>query len=298
MKVLITGATGWLGHAALQAIRKILPEVKLEDLHLYASRERSHLDPSFGVVKINQFASSEYTPKNIDLFIGLALKTRDYSMKMVEKEYLESNKALIEMHLELIKSTNPKKIILISSGVVSKYLEGSSPLDPYTEIKLLEEKLFNEFAKQTNSKLIVLRLWGATGELMTEPLKYAIGDLIYQAETTNQIIINSRSEVFRRYTDATQIFEVLIHALQKNYCGTLNSGGVTVEIASLAQLIAKNYRKPLEIVRNLEIGSKPDLYIPTDSEFDDLANSVGVSLLSLEDQIALTAKSVKKAMEN
>jgi len=297
MKVLITGATGWLGHAALQAIKKVLPEVKSEDLNLYASRERLYSDPSFGMVKINEFAWSEHTPNSIDLFIGLALKTRDYAKKMDEKDYLADNKALIEKHIELMQATKPKKIILISSGVVSKYLEGSWPLDPYTEIKLLEEKLFNEFAEQAGSKLIILRLWGATGELMTEPLKYAIGDLIYQAETTNQIVIESKREVFRRYADATQIFQVLIRGLQNNFSGTLNSGGVTVEIESLAQLIVNNYQKSIEIVRNLDTGSKPDLYVPTDSDFDNLAKSVGVTLLSLEDQIALTTKSVKQAME-
>jgi nucleoside-diphosphate-sugar epimerase len=177
-------------------------------------------------------------------------------------------------------------------------LEDNGPLDPYTRIKLLEEKLFNEFSQETNSKLIILRLWGATGALMTEPLKYAIGNLIHQAETTNQIIINSKAEVFRRYTDATQIFEVLIRAIQIDYCRTLNSGGVMVEIGSLAQHISEYYGKPLEIVRNLESGREPDFYVPTDSEFDELANSVGVTLLSLEDQIALTAKSVRQAMEN
>ena len=219
-------------------------------------------------------------------------------MKMDEEEYLESNKAIIEKNLEIMKLANPKKIILISSGVVSKYLQDNGPLDSYTRVKILEEKLFNEFAQQTNSKLIILRLWGATGALMTEPLKYAIGDLIYQAETTNQIIINSKTEVFRKYTDATQIFEVLIRASQMNYSRTLNSGGVMVEIGSLAQRISEFYGKSLEIVRNLESGSEPDFYVPTDSEFDELANSVGVSLLSLEDQIALTAKSVRQAMKN
>ena len=298
MKVLITGATGWLGHSALQAIKKVLPNVKSEDLNLYASHERLHSDPTFGLVQINDFASSKHKPKNIDLFIALALKTRDYSIKMDEEDYLAGNKDLIEKHIELMKATKPEKIILISSGVVSKYLEGSWPLDPYTEIKLLEEKLFNEFAKQAGSKLIILRLWGATGELMTEPLKYAIGDLIYQAETTNQIVIKSNREVFRRYTDATQIFQVLIRGLQNNFSGTLNSGGATVEIESLAQLIVNYYQKSIEIVRNLETGSTPDLYIPTDSEFDNLAKSVGVNLLSLEDQIALTIKSVKHAIEN
>lgn len=298
MKVVITGATGWLGHASLQAIKRVMPEVKPEDLILYASRTRTHSDPSFGVVNVQELASSELTCRKVDLFISLALKTRDYSRKMADEEYIGINKALIEKNLELMKSANPQKIILISSGVVSKYLEGNGTLDPYTEVKILEENLFNEFAQQTNSKLVILRLWGATGALMTEPLKYAIGNLIYQAETTNRITINSKTEVFRRYIDATQIFEVLIRAIQMGYSGTLNSGGVLVEIGSLAQLISEFYGKSLEIIRNLESGSEPDFYAPTDSEFDQLAKSVGVSLMSLEDQIALTAKSVRQAMEN
>jgi len=85
---------------------------------LYASRTRSHSDPSLGVVKVNELASYEHVPTNVDLFISLALKTRDYSMKMDEEEYLESNKALIEKNLQLMKLANPKKIILISRGVV------------------------------------------------------------------------------------------------------------------------------------------------------------------------------------
>ena len=298
MKIVITGATGWLGHASLQAIKKVMPEVKPEDLILYASRTRSHSDPSFGVVNVLELESSDLSSRKVDLFISLALKTRDYSMKMDEEEYLNSNKALIEKNLELMKLVHPQKIILISSGVVSKYLEGNGPLDPYTEVKILEEKLFNEFAQQENSQLIILRLWGATGALMTEPLKYAIGNLIHQAETTNQMIINSKTEVFRRYTDATQIFEVLIRAIQMGYSGTLNSGGVIVEIKALAQRISDYYGKSIEIVRNLESGGEPDFYVPTDSEFDELAITVGVSLLNLEDQIALTAKSVRQAMEN
>jgi UDP-glucuronate decarboxylase len=297
MKILVTGATGWLGQASLQAIKKVMPEVKSEDLYLYASRERAHVVPSFGEIQVHGLKSNIFLPKNVDLFISLALKTRDYSFKIGEKEYLKSNMEIVARNLELINSTNPIDIILISSGVVSNYLEGKQALDPYTEIKLLEEKLFNEYAKQNNSRLIILRLWGATGELMTEPLKYAIGNLIFQAETSNKIIINSRNEVFRKYSDATQIFEVLLHALQLNYSGTLNSGGTVVEIGLLAELIAKIYDKPIEIVRTREVGSAPDDYVPTDSKFNELAGKVGIDLLSLEDQISLTVKSVKKAMK-
>jgi len=297
MKILVTGATGWLGRASLQAIKKVIPAVKAEGIFLYASRERIHSEPSFGDHKVHELKLNSFSPKNIDLFISLALKTRDYSFKVDENEYLKGNKEIIEKNLELIYSTNPRDIILISSGVVSDYLEGKQALDPYTEIKLLEEKLFNEYAKQNNSRLIILRLWGATGELMTEPLKYAIGNLIFQAETSNKIIINSRNEVFRKYSDATQIFEVLLHALQLNYSGTLNSGGTVVEIGILAELIAKIYDKPIEIVRTLEVGSAPDNYVPTDSKFNELAGKVGIDLLSLEDQIRLTVKSVKEAMK-
>jgi nucleoside-diphosphate-sugar epimerase len=295
VKILITGATGWLGQASLQAIKKVMPEVNSEDLYLYASRERTHVVPSFGKIQVHGLKSNIFLPKNIDLFIGLALKTRDYSFKIGEKEYLKSNMEIVARNLELVNATNPRDIILISSGVVSNYLEGKQALDPYTEIKLLEEKLFNEYAKQNNSRLIILRLWGATGELMTEPLKYAIGNLIFQAETSNKIIINSRNEVFRKYSDATQIFEVLLHALELNYSGTLNSGGTVVEIGLLAELIAKLYGKPIEIVRTLEKGISPDDYVPTDSKFNDLASKVGIDLLSLEDQIRLTVKSVNKA---
>lgn len=298
MKVLITGATGWLGQAALQAVKKIFPEVSKNDLYLYASRERLHSDPSYGVVKINELTSSKNLPQNLDLFVALALKTRDYAQKMGKYEYLEINEKLIHKHIELLESTNPKNVVLISSGVVSKFFEGTGALDSYTEIKLLEEKLFNEFAKKTNAKLIVLRLWGATGELMTEPLKYAIGNLIYQAETSDQIVIDSEFEVYRRYIDATQMFEVLIHALQKNVSATLNSGGVTVEIGALAELISSKHKKTKRIVRHLDLTREPDLYIPTDSDFDNLANSLGISILGLQDQVALTTKSVKQAMKN
>jgi nucleoside-diphosphate-sugar epimerase len=294
MKAVITGSTGWMGRSAIQALKNSDPNIDKNDLFLLASTSRSIIEKTLGPSQVFSLDSLDLAPKSCDYFIGLALKTRDYIEKMSASSYSKSCMSIVNNSLKLATATNPKSIILISSGVVAQYKLGQRPLDPYIEIKCYEENLYRQFCIDNRINLIILRLWAASGSMMVEPLKYAFGDLIFQALTKSEIIVQSPEFVFRRYIDATQLFEVLLKLAKGGFDGVLNSGGWDLEIGQLAELVSQNIGRK-SLVRRPEINSKKaDTYIPGDADFNKLAKTCRVTLYDLPKQIEMTSIAVRE----
>jgi nucleoside-diphosphate-sugar epimerase len=169
--------------------------------------------------------------------------------------------------------------------------------DAYTELKLLEEKKFQEACLEIGAKLRIIRLWGATGSDMTEPLKYAIGDIINQALTNKQIKINSGNFVYRRYIDAHQLMTLAIMAEFKNDYEVIDSGGIVVEIGDLAKSVCQELNINEVINRPVDHESLPDIYIPTGNVCEKYANEVALELHDLRKQIHLTTEAVVRTLK-
>ena len=296
MKICINGARGWLGQASLNAIYENFPAITESELILLG-REACTLETDKRINRIVQIGSASFLEQT-DIFIQLAFKTRDYINKMGEVNYRKTNKELIQKSLQEIRRAKPKKVVLISSGVVTSYLESNFQMyaDAYTELKLLEEKMFQEACLQIGAKLRIIRLWGATGSDMTEPLKYAIGDIINQALTNKQIQINSGNFVYRRYIDAHQLMTLAIMAEFKNDYEVFDSGGIVVEIGDLAKSVCQELNINEEIIRPLDHKLLPDIYIPTGNVCEKYANEVALELHDLRKQIHLTTEAVVRTL--
>ena len=58
------------------------------------------------------------------------------------------------------------------------------------------------------------------------------------------------------------------------------------------------FQKNIEIKRELDITKQPDLYIPADTKFNELAASLGIKILNLEKQVELTVNSVQRQINS
>jgi nucleoside-diphosphate-sugar epimerase len=296
MRIVINGARGWLGQASLNAIYEKFPLITESELTLLG-REACTLKLNKRTHKISQIGKSGFHEET-DIFIQLAFKTRDYIYKLGDVEYRRVNKELIQKSLLEVKRAKPKKVVLISSGVVTKYLESNfqTYTDAYTELKLLEEKMFQEVCLEIGAKLRIIRLWGATGYEMTEPLKYAIGDIIRQALTDKRILINSGNCIYRRYIDAFQLMTLAIMAEFKDDSEIFDSGGTIVEIGELAKSVCQELNIKEVIIRPIVHEALPDIYIPTGNVCELYAKELSIELHDLKKQIHLTTKAVTRAL--
>jgi len=298
MKVTINGVSGWLGQATLGALKGIDRNLDARNMQMITSNSRQIESEEYGMCETISLDSAHTKLSKTDIFFQLAFKTRDYIAKMGIVGYEEVNQEIIKKSLDAIKVSKPKHVVMVSSGVVSQWLGDNRNYrqDSYVKMKLIEESVIRSFCREHGINLVNLRLWGATGAHMTEPRKYAIGDLIYQNDVSEVIEIKSGHQVFRRYADASEQMMVCALAALSGMDITLESGGTVMEIEELAKVIVEYSGSKKLIKRPIFTNSPPDEYYSESRKMEELANLFGLELSDMQKQITLTSSAVRKSM--
>ena len=299
MKVVINGATGWLGLSAAHALKRTGIAQNANDItFLGGTSRKSQLGP-WGLVQVHGVGEVNELDFTSEMFVQLAFKTRDYISRLGELEYIRINREIIKNSISLLKKSGARHVVIVSSGVVSRFLSTRGQLDQsaYTALKIEEEQAFTETCRSMSSRLVILRLWGATGSDMTEPLKYAVGDLIRQAITNREILISSDRLVYRRYVDSRDVMEIAMRAslLEKNV--VLDSGGAIIEMAELAHKIRNLFSPRKRIIRPKLRKVQPDIYFSTSTQMEEFAEKFEMTTLSLDEQLLETKDSVIRSLK-
>jgi len=295
MRVVVNGASGWLGQSTGHVLSQSKLVLNSNDLLLFGSKDRI---AKFGIWEaVPQFSlHKEYRIfGDYDLFVQLSFKTRDYFEILGEEKYVKINRDIIQKSIELLINSKPKYVVLVSSGAVTQYLElnRENPQNTYAKLKLEEEESFIRTCSKLGSELLILRLWSASGADMPNPKKYAIGNLIFQSLYSPQIKVNSPNFIFRRYIDSRNQMEIAIRGCINFGGRILNSGGFLIEIGELALRIRDLLSPTKTILRDQESNLPADSYFSTDTDSADLARILGIPILSINNQIRHTAEAFK-----
>lgn len=297
-KVLISGATGWLGTESIARILEGKIEgIAVQNLVLSSSDGRDlKFDPSIILPTVKlQSLSGDKEIKDIEGLIHLAFLTKDKSAEYSFSDYVAKNIALISSACEIIERDKPKWVVVVSSGAIidqnSLEIENNVVENPYGFCKRIEEVLLSDAARKVGANIVIGRLWGGTGLHMPIKRAYAISDFIETFKESSAIRITSGGYVIRRYCDAGDFMEVLIKLAIRGDNTTVDSGGPIIELGDLAELIISVTGKG-SISRATEPSSVDDYY-PRGMEFEELARSVGVPLHSISEQVSRTLASHK-----
>ena len=297
-KVLVTGATGWLGRETVaRVIEGKFESIAKTDLLLASSNGRDLELDSLGVyptVALENLSHREST-NSIEGLVHLAFITKDKTTQYSFSEYVAKNIELISAACEIIERDKPKWVVVVSSGAIidraTLEIENNVVRNPYGFCKRIEEALIAESARKVGANIVIGRLWGGTGLYMPVKRAYAISDFIESAKESGAIRINSGGDVIRRYCDAGDFMEVLVRSAIQGDTTTLDSGGSIIEVGELAKLIPARLAE-ISISRS-EVPTAVDDYYPRGSEFEELAKSVGVQLHGIDEQVLRTLKSHK-----
>lgn len=297
-KVLISGATGWLGQ---ETIARVLEEkfdnITASELILSSSDGRElNLGTvgNFPTVPLKSF-SGVGDDNKLNGFIHLAFLTRDKIERYGFNNFVAKNIELISAACEIIERDKPKWVVLVSSGAIidreTLEIENNVTKNPYGFCKRIEEALISEAAQKVGANIVIGRLWGGTGLHMPINRAYAISDFIESAKETKEIGINSGGQVIRRYCDAGDFMEVLIRSAMRGDSTTVDSGGSIIELGELAESLSA-HMGGVSISRSEKLSATDDYY-PRGMEFEELANSLGVQIHGFSEQVLRTLKSHK-----
>lgn len=289
-KLIISGATGWLGQEVLALLETEDPSHPTYEVIPISSKERI-LDRPSGQKMITQTYENLKLYENVEGFINLAFLTREKVTDLGYENYVLRNLELISNACQVIEKSKPKWVVLVSSGAIFKnksdQLETSLRDNPYGFLKRVEELLIADAVARIGANVVIGRLWGASGRYMPINRAYALSDFLCQALNGGPIQVRSGQKVFRRFCDAGEFMSVLIGLARKGQSCTLNSGGPLIEIGDLAAVIANHFRG-VSVHRTVAISEPADEYYPRNNEFEEKAKEMNIDLTLISHQIERT----------
>ncbi len=287
-KILVTGATGWLGKSSISYLLKNAFLDK--NIIAAASTKKSMSLENFGIFQVEDFFNFQ-SSERIDGIIHLSFLTRDKLNDVSSSTYVEINKKITNQAVNLVKRLKPNWVVNVSSGAIfdakTKKIEENLDTNPYGFLKALEERELSRASQEIGANLVIGRLWGASGTLMPLNRAYALSDFIYQALKNEKIIIQSNKQVFRRYVDSEIFMGVLIESALTGESSVLDSGGPIVEIGNLASIIAESLDVK-KIIRPEPLSVEVDDYYPRSEQFEEAAIKFNLPIGSIQEQVTNT----------
>ena len=295
MKIIVTGATGWIGRSALEEIDRSLPQ-NIEVIGVSRSSKQLILNSGRTVKLVTK--TDESIQQNVIGIIHAAFPTQNLITHMGPDKYNSECNTLLNWLRDFLQVANPDWLISISSGVLSV----GNTTDPrhrgdlalYSKWKKIEENI----ALESSIKSVLIgRLFSASGRFMTKPKSYALGDFITSGILGETISVRSLRDSKRSYIDAEEFLGVLLRSVNKNERLVVDSSGIVLSILELATIVQKFFPKStLEVPPKLQSGS--DDYFSRDPlRFENLAKISNVEISGIDEQISRTIAGIIKSSQ-
>jgi len=289
----VFGASGWLGRECVSLLSKNLENNFFSKVILIGSSSKTIKvnKKNYHIIPIDNLGRQA----NVDLVIDLAFITAEKLEKLGASQYVHLNQELREKVHNFIYESKPRYVYYSSSGAADLDFINetkSTSKKIYGELKLSSEIELKKMAQDLDFNLLINRIWSVTGLQMQDYSKYAIGNFISQALSTNKIEINSNGQILRTYIDAEDLLQVCFNELFINKFSVLNSGGFQTTLFDLASLILKIAGSSTSPISSSIEKQPGDDYVSKDFKLNELALIQGVKLQSLENQIRNTLMAV------
>ena len=286
-RVLVTGASGWLGRTALDLLAPLgLPTLAV------ASRARI-IRVGDCEIECRVWEDREVAAFAPTVVLDCAFLTRDRVADMPLGDYVAANRTLTERLVYATQLAGVRLALTISSGAAvypHDALDRRVEHNPYGYLKREAEHRLAQAAAESGAVPVVARAWSISGAHVQKPQGYALGSMILAA-ASGAIRITARHPVFRRYVLAE---ELLALGIAEGSVGpaTIDSGGELVEMAELAARIAAVVRPDAVISRDEADPREPDNYHSDGQDWEMRCQRWDLASASLGRQIEITARGV------
>ena len=295
---MLTGASGWFGRTALHGYEQAHgAEALRRQVIPFASRERwVAFGSPHGPVLARPLASITEVHDPAGL-LHLAFLTRDKVAELGLGAYVASNRAITATVGQLLQAWPVMPVVTTSSGAAAA-LDGQPPDlggNPYASLKQEEEGLLERAA--ASRMAVVFRVFAASGQFMTRPGKFALGDFLLQAMAGEPIRIRARHPVTRSYVSAETMLALSWQLLQQPQgAGSLQRFDActdTLTLQELAQLVAAETGAAV-ISPEIPPGAAHDNYQGDLSRFRSLLRKRQLQPPTMAEQIRLTLRGLRE----
>lgn len=295
-RVLVTGASGWLGQATLELLIQTFGAEWRERVVAFGSRERHWRLRDGTPVMQHPLAALGTLPRAPSLLLHFAYLTREKTGQMPIADYIATNRTLSQLVATAGAAVGVERMFVTSSGAVHAALAEAESPDPtllYGRLKLEDEALFERFAHVTvERRVFIARLFNLSGPYINKLDSYALASFIQQARQ-GHIAIHASRPVIRSYTSAANLlgvaFAQLLDDSGDSFVCVETAGDCEVEVQALAEHVRAVVLPRATIDRAPMGGAAADRYVGDGQRYRQLLESFGIAEHSLRQQVTDTA---------
>jgi len=296
-RVVVTGASGWVGRNAVDLLIGVLGDGFADGVVLSTSRPRE-LRTAAGLIATLPTADLlGLAPGPRTLIIHCGFPTQDQVEVMGEQPYVDAITRLRVAMQYVIERLGAVDMVYISSGAATDVARGAHVAhrtQVYGQAKLDDEAAYAQTVARTGGRLCTVRAFALSGPYMTKPETYALGSLIMQAQQGSAIEVMADRPVRRSYMAMDDMLRIAIDAVRHQDAGTtqrFETAGEVVEVGDLAQRVLLVLGcDPAAVTRPpINPDAPANDYLGEPVVVGALADTAGIALLGLDQQIAATA---------
>jgi nucleoside-diphosphate-sugar epimerase len=283
-KIVVTGASGWLGQTFVSLANREGHELLLigshsRDVVIDGRHIKVH---SYEIEAIKRFAPT--------VVIDFAFVTRNHLVSIDNNDYRAVNEKLISQALTIFKLPSVLYGMFTSSGAAvypkDALLEEYSQ-NPYGFLKRKTEEIVTSTSYNLAKKAIVIRPWSLSGTMVTKDNDYAFSSFIRQS-FTQKIHVKSTISVYRRYVAAEDFLALALAKLFSSTRGNeiFDSGGELTSLVELAQKIANGQNHKVKVVSAVSSAEEGDRYYSDNKQWEAECESYNFQPETLAQQVA------------
>jgi len=285
LPVIVTGAGGWLGQAALEMLDAALGDAFAGQVTAYGATARIARLRSGRGIAIHALADITKLSLQNALVFHFAFLTREHAGA---SDYISANRQISQSVQKFLKRNGAVGIFNPSSGAV--YAGTEITENPYGALKREDEEIFADLATKLGFPACVMRVFNLAGPFINKLDSYALATIISDLLASRPVTLRAAHPVWRGYAHVADVINIgLGSLLNLAPPGVFDSAGEPIEIGDLALRAAQLLGRPADILRPGWQDGKADKYLGDALGFARQARLAGVTPCSLDRQILDTA---------
>jgi len=278
--VVITGAGGWLGQAALEMFAASVP---LSQIHAFGSAARMQKLRNGTSIAVEPLASLPALAVREAIIFHLAFLTREHAGNMPLAAYSEANRAISATVEAFVQTHGARGLFVPSSGAAYK----ADPVhNPYGSLKIEDEWRFAALG----TPAVNMRVFNLSGPFINKLDSYALACIIRDLQANRPVTLHAGRPIWRGYAHVSDVLNIALGLiLNSTSPPVFDTWGEPIELSTLAARAAGLLHKPLTIERPEWQNDAADKYLGNDAAYLAHAYALGLEPASLDQQILDTA---------
>lgn len=296
-RIVLTGASGWLGRATLDLLQDALGDAFAERVFCFGSRPAELRLSNTQQIMQRPLIDLSDLPCQPTYLIHLAFLTKDRAETMQEPDYCAANRAIRQLVLEALDPIGVEAAFIASSGAACFVDDplAKPAMRLYGRLKREDEDAFATWSEGHGKSLVIARIFNLSGPHINKLPSYALSSFILDALAGRPVTVQARHDVRRSYVAIRELMSLVFALLleQRAKIIRFDSGGEDIELGELVSAIASPLGCSIE--RPNRSNGAADIYLGNDQIYQRLLNQHRIDRVPLAEQINETTAFLKDA---